>query len=181
MPAKTHQTAVAIVPPEDLWGPIQEIRRRHDRQVDRWMPHVNLLYPFRPQSELPVVAPRLLAACASAAPFTLSLGVFRYFRHGSGGCTLWLAPEPAESLRRLQAALQAPFSDCDDLSRFPAGFTPHLSVGQFRSAADCERVLGELQEAWRPIEFRLAAVSVLTRGPAGPFAAERRIPLGGSE
>jgi 2'-5' RNA ligase len=178
MPGKTHQTAVAVVPPEEVGGPIQMIRRRHDRQVNRWMPHVNLLYPFRPRAELPEAAPRLLAACGPVAPFTVSLGELRYFRHGSGSCTLWLAPEPAEALRRLQEALQAAFPDCDDLSRFPAGFTPHLSVGQFRSAADCERVQAELQRAWRPIQFRLGEVSVLARGPDGPFEVECRIALG---
>src|SRR5262245_44435410 len=137
MPAKTHHTAVAVVPPEEGWEPIQAIRRRHDRQVHRWMPHINLLYPFRPQGEFPAITPALVTAYASLAPFHITLGEFRCFRHGSGRCTLWLAPEPAEALRRLQAALQAAFPDCGDLSRFLAGFTPHLSVGQFPSPRDC--------------------------------------------
>jgi hypothetical protein len=48
MPGLTHHTVIAVVPPEQVWGPIQDIRRRHDRQhIRRWMPHVNLLYPFR--------------------------------------------------------------------------------------------------------------------------------------
>lgn len=89
--------------------------------------------------------PRCASACASIEPFTISLGEFRFFRHGSGRCTLWLAPEPAEELRRLQSALHAAFPDCDDLSRFPAGFKPHLSVGQFRSLRDCERTREQLQ------------------------------------
>jgi 2'-5' RNA ligase len=72
------------------------------------MPHIYLLYPFRPLAEFATVLPTLAAACASIEPFAVTLGEFRFFRHGSGRCTLWLAPEPAEALRHLQAALQAP-------------------------------------------------------------------------
>jgi hypothetical protein len=70
---KTHHTAV--VPPEGVWEPIQAIRRRHDRQVHRWMPHCNLLYPFRHREEFPAILPALRGACASVAPFTVSLRV----------------------------------------------------------------------------------------------------------
>jgi len=44
--AKSHRTAIAAIPPPECWEPIQAIRRVHDRQIGRWMPHVNLLYPF---------------------------------------------------------------------------------------------------------------------------------------
>jgi 2'-5' RNA ligase len=179
VPGKTHHSAVAVVPPEQVWGPIQAIRRLYDRQAHRWVPHINLLYPFRPQAEFPAIAPPLLAACASVASFPVSLGEFRHFRHGSGRCTLWLAPGPAEALRRLQAALQAVCPDCDDLSRFPAGFTPHLSVGQFPSPSDCERTREQLQARWRPITFALREVALLARESDAPFVVDQWAPLAG--
>jgi hypothetical protein len=77
----------------------------------------------------------------------------------------------------LQAALQAVFPDCDDLSRFPAGFTPHLSVGQFASARDCECMRAQLQASWEPLQFTLDGVALLARGEDSPFAVEQRIPL----
>jgi 2'-5' RNA ligase len=107
----------------------------------------------------------------------VTLAEFRSFRHGSGRCTLWLAPEPAEGLQRLQAALQAAFPDCDELGRFPAGFTPHLSVGQFASAVECETVRGQLQAGWVPLAFGLTEAAMLARGGDGPFVVERRVPL----
>jgi len=177
MAGKTHHTAVAIVPPEEAWEPIQAIRRQHDRQIHRWMPHINLLYPFRPQEEFEAITPTLVAACVVIEPFVITLGEFRFFQHGSGRCTLWLAPKPAEALQRLQTALQAVCPDCDDLSRFPAGFTPHLSVGQFPARRDCEQVREQLQATWQPISFLLSEAALLGREPDGPFRIVQRIPL----
>jgi 2'-5' RNA ligase len=177
MPARTHQSALAVVPPEEVWGPIQAIRRRHDRQVHRWMPHINLLYPFRPRSDFAASAEQLAETCSHVEPFTIALVDFRFFRHGSGRCTLWLAPEAAEALRHLQAALQAAFPDCDDLSRFPAGYTPHLTVGQCPSSREGERLHEQLQAEWRPITFTLAEVALLARGETSPFVVEQWVPL----
>jgi 2'-5' RNA ligase len=179
LPAKTHHTAVAIVPPEGVWEPIQVIRRRHDRQIHRWMPHINLLYPFRPRAEFPAIMPALVTVCASIASFTVWFREFRHFRHGSGRCTLWLAPDPKEKLQHLQAALQAAFPDCDDLGRFPAGFTPHLSVGQFPLLRDCERTREQLQAVWQPITFALSKVALLAREPDEAFNIAQRVALGG--
>ena len=43
---KVHKSAVCIVPPNCLWQQIQNIRVVHDKSYVRWMPHINLMYPF---------------------------------------------------------------------------------------------------------------------------------------
>jgi 2'-5' RNA ligase len=177
MPDKTHHTAVAVVPPQEVWGPIQAIRHKHDRQFRRWPPHVNLLYPFYPDERFAETLPRLVDACARIAPIQVILAEFRFFLHPSGKATLWLAPEPQEALIRLQAALQAACPDCDDLSRFAAGFTPHLSVGQASSAEEARRLLDAWKRTWEPIQFKLSAVALLRRQRETPFEVERWIPL----
>jgi RNA 2',3'-cyclic 3'-phosphodiesterase len=179
MPARTHRSAVAVLPPEGVWEPIQAIRRQYDRQVHRWMPHINLLYPFYPHPLVPAAAEAVAKVTAALAPFRLTLAEFRSFRHPSGRCTLWLAPEPAEALRRLQSALQRQFPDCDEQSRFPAGFTPHLSVGQFASAAECEGVRAQLQASWPALPFDVTDVALLHRGGDAPFVVGRRVALAG--
>ncbi len=55
-----------------------------------------------------------------------------------------------EMVRHLQRKIQTIFPDCDDLSGFPAGYTPHLSVGQCNTIAACQKVAAELQAAWHP-------------------------------
>jgi 2'-5' RNA ligase len=178
MSSKTYWTAVVAIPPEAVWGPIQAIRQRHDRHVRRWMPHVNLLYPFYRPDCFAEAVPRLAAACASITPNGLTLAQVRFFRHASGTATLWPAPEPAEPVVRLQAALQAACPDCDDQSRFPAGFTPHLSVGQAGSADEARRLIDGLQVTWQPIRFELSAIALIQRGRESPFAVEHWIPFG---
>ena len=73
--------------------------------------------------------------------------------------------------------LRAACPDCDDLSRFAAGFTPHLSVGQAGSAEEARRLPDAWQSAWEPIRFELFAVALLRRGRDTPFEIERWVPL----
>jgi 2'-5' RNA ligase len=175
----SHHTAVAAIPPEECWEPIQAIRREHDRQVGRWMPHVNLLYPFVVPERLEQSLPLLTEACAAIGPFTVTLSQFRSFHHPSGRATLWLAPEPAEAFAQLQRQLLARFPECDELTRFTAGFTPHLSVGQARSAAACRCLMNELQVSWQSARFDLKAIAVIQRGSDGPFNVMQWVQLGG--
>jgi hypothetical protein len=79
MSGKTHQTAVAVVPPQGVWGPVQAIRERHDRQFRRWPPHVKLLYPYYPPQEFDRGLHPLVDACARIAPFAVTLQEFRSF------------------------------------------------------------------------------------------------------
>jgi 2'-5' RNA ligase len=176
--ATTHTTAAVIIPPRALWEPIQAIRRIHDRQIARWMPHITLLYPFRPMAAWDAAAAALRAACASVAPFTVTLARFRHFAHSPRSFTLWLEPDPAAPLARLQAALQADCPNSDAQSRFPAGFTPHLSVGQANDAGRLGGVMQELQAGWHPMRFDVEAVSLIARPEEGPFEEVRRVSLG---
>jgi 2'-5' RNA ligase len=174
---KTHESAVVVIPPEAVWEPIQRIRRAHDAKVGRWMPHVTLLYPFRPRPDFPAARPGLERAAARVAPFSVALARFRSFAHGRGRCTVWLAPEPAGPLLALEAALLAEFPDCDDVSRpGRGGFTPHLSVGQFE---DGDEAIAALERAWTPVRLEVDAIAAIARAGEEPFRVHERVPLGG--
>ena len=177
MPAKTHRTAVVAMPPPDVWEPIQAIRRQHDRHVQRWMPHITLLYPFMPREQCGEALPALTEAVRHVAPFQVTLATFRSFTHAFGKATIWLEPEPPYALVTLQAALQAVFPAYDEQSRFAAGFTPHLSIGQAASPAARRHVLSALQAAWQPVQFTLTAIMLIWREAEGPFEVAHAIPL----
>ena len=130
------------------------------------MPHVTLLYPFHPAEKFAEAEPELEAACAGVAPFRVTLARFNYF---AGPKTAWLDPEPGDPVRRLQKALQSRFPDFDDVTRFPDGYRPHLSVGQ--GPPDLP---GRLQATWTPIEFEAREVALIRRdGPEDPFRVHR--------
>ena len=180
MGKKIYETAVVLIPPEECWEPIQAIRRVHDRHVERWMPHVTLLYPFRPRDVFDEVTEVLSAGVAGVEPFDVHLREFRHFRHGRTSYTIWLAPEPVDAIRRLQAALQAAVPDCNDVSQHATGFTPHLSVGQACGAAELEELTRSLQESWQPLTFKATQVSLIWRGapPDDKFRVDRNVALG---
>ena len=174
---KTSHSAVVAIPPREAWEPIQEIRRRHDRQIGRWMPHVTLLYPFWPRARFAEAASLLARAAASVTRFTVTLREFRSFAHARS-TTIWLAPEPAAPLVGLHGALAAAIPECDDTSRFANGFTPHLSVGQGRRGRETAALVEELQRAWTPLPFELTEIALIAREGEGPFEVERVLPLG---
>jgi 2'-5' RNA ligase len=178
---KTHKTAVVLIPPEAAWPPIQAIRRRHDRGFQRWMPHITLLYPFRPRREFEVAAAHLARACQSIPAFELTLAAFDFFEQRRESYTLWLAPEPKEALIELQAALWEVFPDCDEVRRFESGFTPHLSVGQVRGRQAMEDLVSAWERTWAPVRFRVSAVSLIWRAdpPDDVFRVGHTIELSG--
>ncbi|KAL6066999.1 Pre-mRNA splicing factor [Balamuthia mandrillaris] len=87
------KSAVVVIPPPQLWdGPLQDIRRQHDRGFVRWMPHITLLFPFVEDLYFEEAHQRLTAALSSMKPFTLRFRKFDFFEH-SKSYTVWAHPE----------------------------------------------------------------------------------------
>ena len=80
--SKVYNSAVVIIPPQEQWGQIQEIREKYDRQINRWMPHITLLYPFHPENEYNLFEHDFSTICKSIEPFDIHLKQINYFTHG---------------------------------------------------------------------------------------------------
>ena len=105
---------------------------------------------------------------------------FGLFAHSRRKATLYLVPEPAYALKKLQAAIQAVVPECNDVGRFPGGYTPHLSVGQVRgSQAHASRAAW--QAAWRPLTFTVTHACLIWRknSPDDVFRTGPILPLEG--
>lgn len=181
--SKTHKTAIVFIPSDDVWGPIQEIRKEHDSKIRRWMPHITMIYPFCPEAEFPSMAEEVAATFGSsevASAVDVTLNRFETFSHGKGRYTVWLKPEPTEPLLDLHAALWTAVSYDSDFEPRIGRFVPHLSVGQVRGKAKRDRLVAELQAAWKPIQFSVSEVHFISRGdpPDDVFRVMKTIEFG---
>ena len=160
---KTYTTAIVLIPPDEVWEPIQKVRRVYDRNFHRWMPHITLLYPFAEREDFPKVVSALTATTASLDTFQTQLSHFDHFRHRKS-CTIFLRPEPEELVIDLHASLLKALPDYDDTAKHPGGFHPHLSIGQFqhRRVRDNQQ---QLQSEWTSIRFEVKEISFIYRAP----------------
>jgi len=83
-----------------------------------------------------------------------------------------------EAVLSLQRQLQTTFSVCSDLSNISdRGFTPHLSLGQFRPR-DVESFVARLKQDWTEIVFQVTDIALISRsGRDDPFVVCRTVPL----
>lgn len=160
---KVYTSAVVIIPPKDKWEPIQEIRRRYDRQINRWMPHISLIYPFRPESEYNSLEQQFLVVCKEIKPFEIKLKSFKYFNHGHQNFTIWIAPEPKNSITNLQKSFQLLVPDCNEVNLYKSGFSPHLSVGQIKGKKFLLDTIQQLETKWHEIKFTLNKIYFIAR------------------
>ena len=177
---KTFATAVVIIPPEEVWLPIQTLRQQYDPHVRRWMPHITLLYPFRRKDEFDPLEARLAWVCGCLQPFDVTLTTVNVFAHARASHTIWLAPEPKERVAALHAALWQVVPNCDDVRRHPEGFTPHVTIGQVRGEERLGKLLAALHTTWQPVAFTVSHISLIWRNdpPDDVFRVGKRLDLG---
>lgn len=176
-------SAVVVTPPTELWPPIQALRSQHDPACERWMPHINLLYPFVLDEFFAEAADELTSALASFQPFKLRFEGFREFHHTKSN-TLWLEPqtEPPRALLDLQDRLLGVYRYCSNQARkTPAGFVPHLTIGQFKSLKETLAMKEKLQTSWEPIEFVVKEIYLISRTKDDPFEIRHVVPFAWDE
>lgn len=164
--APIYQSAIVIIPPKELWEKIQPIRKLYDKKVDRWMPHITLIYGFLPVEHFALAAQVISQTLKELSPFKVTLTKYGTFSHRNNS-TAWLEPvsEPANALHKLQSLLAKIFPQCDEQSKKSNGFTPHLSVGQFDSPATAMKKL----PTWQEVDFLVDRVAVIHRQGNQPF------------
>ncbi|MEE6259998.1 poly(A) polymerase [Plantactinospora sonchi] len=171
--APTARTALAWIPPQECWPAIQEIRRDHDPQVDRWPPHVNLLFGFVAESAFETVAAALCRVAAATEPFPVRLAGVRTFAHRDG-TTVWLDPaaDGTAPWLRLRHALERAFPGC----RGRLGeYVPHLTLGR---VTDPRRLVADFATRLAANPAYVGDLVLLSRRGAGPMRPRATIALG---
>ncbi|MFD9389421.1 poly(A) polymerase [Streptomyces sp. NPDC060000] len=174
--APTARTALAWVPPRELWPALQEVRRDHDVQIRRWPPHVNVLFGFVPESDFERAAPLLATAAAQVAPFTARLEGLHTFGHRQDA-TVWLDPAADDETpwAELWQALVRRFPRCRG---HHDGFTPHLSLGR---AADPHAVGVDCAARLSPMSVWVGELVLLSRRGDEPMRPRATVALGTGE
>lgn len=173
--------ACAWVPPADCAqiDSIQKIRAEHDKSFKRWPPHINLLYPFLEEPLARRAAYHLKDAVAQHAPFVVELEEFKTFEHRKSS-TVWLSPGSSRPWIALQADMQQQLPHCDQQSTVSSGFTPHLSVAQYRESqrADMREQIKDWAQDWSAPSMMVSDVALMNRRDDEPFEVHHRLPLG---
>ncbi|MEU9036096.1 poly(A) polymerase [Streptomyces sp. NPDC048352] len=173
--AATARTAVAWPAPPD--PVVEELRRAHDPQAERWPAHVNLLSGFVPESSFEEALPLLAQVAAATRPFTARLEGVHSFGHREDA-TLWLDPAAGEGGDAPWHALRDALAD-----RFPGcrgsagGWTPHLTLGRSGDPLRAEREFAErLGPGGRTAQ--VGELAVLSRRGDGPMRVRAVVELG---
>ncbi len=188
---KAFHTACCIIPPKELWDPIQRIRSVHDSAYQRWMPHINLMFPFVHPDGFSVAHSALTEALKTFEPFDISLEQFSHFEHKKN-CVLWLYPgttatandslQPSPHITQLLQAMVSVLPQCDDqLKKNEQNtFFPHLTLGQF-AKSELDRKQKEFRASWPgPLQWKVNEVYIISRnGPNAPFQVDYTVSLGG--
>ena len=175
-----HRSALVVLPPEQLRPAIDAIRAAHDPSHGRWMPHINLIYGFVPETLFAAAKAVVAAIVREHAPFVVHLRELRRFDH-KGSTTVWLAPvsDPPGALEALQAALGAGFPGCGEQVSRSGRFTAHLTVARLTGTeAQIAAMVAQWQAQWRAIEFSVDAVHLISRRDEEPFEIRDSAQLG---
>lgn len=183
-----HESAVAIVPPEEIWEQIQRARMEaQDAGMFRWPPHMNILYPFFEVDKFKYAAPLLAEATAKFEPFTVTLQNFRKFER-KRQTTLWLEPtviiDDRHDNENIFQSLHTALRDSLPLKQQRRGpFTAHLTVSQFDTVEEANAMIEQLEQWWEPVTFAVTELHMISRkGPRAQFELQYRLPLmGGAE
>ena len=141
---RTLSTSLVLLPDEQGWDIVQEIRTVHDRKVNMWPPHVTLLRPFVRVEDFPAAAEVLDEVLDDYPAMTLTF-TMQTIKHHDFCTSLWLVPdaESREKIVELQDAVQAAFPQCRRskyLLRLlnKNKYIPHITLGQFASEAEAQ-------------------------------------------
>jgi len=178
--APVHTSAIVILPPENLWPRIDDVRKKFDPSFGRWMPHINLIYGFLPQQQFDFAALAAEKVMRRHGPFEIVFDELTIFEHGRSA-SLVIVPSSGclEAVCQLQADLEALFPACIEQSRH-GNFCPHLTLGSFDCVDDARRCKADLEVHWEPMAFVVEEVGFVARNDDKPFAVATRLPLGTS-
>ncbi|GAB5358994.1 hypothetical protein AAMO2058_000506700 [Amorphochlora amoebiformis] len=168
-------SAIAIVPPFDCWGPIEQIRSKHDKAAKKWPPHMNLVFPFVDRGTFEKKRKELQKKLNSVPPIRIKLDRFKTMetkKKKAGKRFICLTSEGLErDLKLVTECVASVYPQCEIR-------VPHLTVGQL-GEKDCEQTIKEWQKEWKPLEFTSTELTFLEKMTSGVYTPVFELALRG--
>jgi 2'-5' RNA ligase len=173
----TPQTSLCLIPPENVWEQIQSIRSVHDKAYPRWMPHINLIYPFTPEENFDNIKAVLEPILNRKKSFQIQFdqSSLDYFQQRGDDCTYHLKPTITTDVVELQKLIQ---NQLANLVKNKRAFEAHLTLGQTTTSTISD-VLIHIKGKWSTIEFTVDRVYMISREnhPENLFTIKKEILL----
>jgi 2'-5' RNA ligase len=175
---------LVILPPTGLADILREAQNRAGpAYVPAYPPHLTLKNLFVSSVDAETVARAIAGVCASARPFTISLGRLTVFPSSQGNFIVLRVAQARQMMRlhrQLLAALD-PLTALADPTKDPHeedGFVPHITLLQ--RVPDCEvaDVMAALVSSQARRTFRVEQISLICQAPGCPWQETQRFPLG---
>uniref|UniRef100_A0A7S4PKN5 PDZ domain-containing protein n=2 Tax=Guillardia theta TaxID=55529 RepID=A0A7S4PKN5_GUITH len=176
----TLGTSLAVLPDGKGWDVVQKIRQVHDRQVDKWPPHLILLRPFVRGEDFAVASSLLLEALEGTEPFELRMELTVKVYHNRSA-SVWLVPvgESRDCVLELQAQAAEIFPQCVRRGSKLFDYTPHLTLGQFPSESAARVFVALVQDSFANFSFSVSHLFLLSRQDRSSAGVDQlRIKLG---
>ncbi|KAK3192591.1 hypothetical protein K4F52_001390 [Lecanicillium sp. MT-2017a] len=170
----SHDTALCLIPPQNLWPAINRLRSLNDKAYGKWPPHINLVYPFVHPSALPAAADILsqldLSEYNGSRIIVDGADAFVHNKYN----TLYLKPQVGSEhdIPALVNTLRRTFG----WEPQPT-FQPHLTVGQSEDPeSDTHKFLLKKARLLTPVSWDLAQLAIMRReDEAGESDGMRRM------
>ncbi|EHK26701.1 uncharacterized protein TRIVIDRAFT_59177 [Trichoderma virens Gv29-8] len=174
---ESHDTALCLIPPPQLWGPVNALRSLNDEKFTKWPPHITLVYPFVTPEALPDVAEALCRNKIGSLDDDISINLEEagFFSHRRRG-TVFIRPKPGQQVKHLSELR-------DQIHRFlgrPRGreYRPHLTLAQSEDTqASWHQFLLEKARLLTPLVWHTRQLAVMIRDPVSPNSAGASRPM----
>lgn len=168
------KSAICFIPPIEYLSYIQTIRSKYDSAYSRWMPHMNLFFPFVESDKIDKVVEELTKVLKSVPPFEISFRNFDTFKRKKDA-TIHLVPQDDGEMDMIYQLI------CETLNLEPdvRGFHPHLTVGQCKKG-ELPTLLAKLATEFEPHQFTYLcnAIYIIERDNDTAFEVKHVINLG---
>lgn len=175
MQTKNTKCAICFIPPIDRLSYIQSIRSEYDVSYERWMPHINLVFPFIDSEHINSVSEKLQSIFKDVKPFEISFDRFESFSRKKDA-TVHLIPECDENqINTIHEMIQLTLGLTPD----PRGYQPHMTIGQFNKA-ELSKCMEQLSDEFEGHEFTYMCkeIYIIEREDNTPFSIKKIIKLG---